>query len=792
MRGPSVRRALPAVLTAIAMGASVLPVVLAAPASGVPVATAVVRTSEPLTIQVLSNRADLISGGDALIRFDAPRSVARKHLTVTVDGRDVTKGFARRASGAFEGLVTGLRNGTNLLRARAVVSTYKAGKLTKVVTYTGKARITNHPNGGPIFSGPQWVDYTCQAGAVDEQCNQPAKYTWLYKSSDLLKDGLHPYNPKFPPTDVATTTTDEGVEVPFIVRREDGFQNRDRYTIMTLFQPGQSWQAWAPQEQWNHKVLATHGGGCGAGYAPASPPLNDYSGTIPVDELPTTAGLLEMSYLKALGKGFAVISAALNNTGHNCNVAVEAEAMMMLKERLVERYGTIRYTIGTGCSGGSIAQHTIANSYPGIYQGLITTCSYPDVFTAGAQFADYHLLRKYFEDPARWGTGVLWLPTQMAAVEGHLTHLNAIVADEGLFKGAINPETDCSGVPAPVAGDRTTRFDSETNPGGVRCDILTINRSILGLRPKASWSDTEKAAGTGFAGLPFANVGVQYGLKQLRDGVITGAQFVDLNRKLGGLDINGDHVADRIRETPGAVRHAYRSGLINEANHLDEVAMINHAGPDPGLAHDYAHTWWMQERLKRDQGHTGNRVLWFGATPLIGDLTWANDAVVKMDAWLAAVERDTRDKPLAEKIVEDRPASVKDRCLLGSALKVLCDQDLVQTALTRLSTPREQAGDDIANDRVACQLRAIDPADYKGLSGLPMLNAAQLAELAEIFPKGVCDYSRPGVGQASAQTWLTYQTAAGDVIYGGRNLAAPPANSGAGWMAAPFRELWTK
>ena len=147
------------------------------------------------------------------------------------------------------------------------------------------------------------------------------------------------------------------------------------------------------QPQVNRKVLVTHGGGCGASYAPGSPPLEDYSGTIPEG----TPGQ-EQSYVAALGKGFSVISTALDNTGHNCNVAANAESLMMAKEHYVERYGPIRYTIGSGCSGGSIAQHTVANAYPGIYQGLVTTCSYPDTFTAGAQFADYHLLRLYFED----------------------------------------------------------------------------------------------------------------------------------------------------------------------------------------------------------------------------------------------------------------------------------------------------------------------------------------------------------------------------------------------------------
>ena len=114
----------------------------------------------------------------------------------------------------------------------------------------------------------------------------------------------------------------------------------------------------------------------------------------------------------ALGRGFAVMSTALNNTGHNCNIATQAESLMMAKERIVEQYGEIRYTIGTGCSGGSLAQQQVANAYPGIYQGILPQCSYPDALSTGAQFADYHLLRVYFEDVAG-SAAALWLPTQM-------------------------------------------------------------------------------------------------------------------------------------------------------------------------------------------------------------------------------------------------------------------------------------------------------------------------------------------------------------------------------------------
>src|SRR5206468_12227384 len=111
----------------------------------------------------------------------------------------------------------------------------------------------------------------------------------------------------------------------------------------------------------------------GVTYGTGDAPLADFSGTIP-----SVPGYTP-SYIAALGRGFAVMSTALDNTGHNCNLAVEAETLIMAKERLIENYGDVRYTIGTGCSGGSIVQQTVANAYPrAVDDGLVITCAYPD------------------------------------------------------------------------------------------------------------------------------------------------------------------------------------------------------------------------------------------------------------------------------------------------------------------------------------------------------------------------------------------------------------------------------
>jgi hypothetical protein len=728
------------------------------------------QATRPLPIEVLSNRRDLVSGGDALIEVRLPDGLRAGQVTVRLDGERVTGRFHSTADGRLLGLVPGLRVGANRLTATAP-------------GYAGATRIVNHPNGGPVFSGPQLEHYRCQETAVDADCNEPATYTLLYRSTDPTKPELQHYDRDNPPSDVATTTTDEGVEVPFIVRREDGYQDRDRYTILTLWQPGQTWRPWAPQEQWNHKLLVTHGGNCGASYAPGTPPLQDYSGTL--ESVP----LVTPSYVTALGRGFAVLSTALANTGHNCNVAMEAESLLMGKERLVERYGELRYTIGTGCSGGSIAQSTIANAYPGIYQGLVTTCSYPDTLTAGAQFADYHLMRRYFEDPTRWAPGVVWTPTQMAMVEGHLSHVNAVVADEGLFKAALDPENPCPGTLDPVAGDPSTRYDSEANPGGVRCSVLDIMGNLLGPRPSSVWGPQEEAAGYGFAGVPFANTGVQLGLAQLKQGLITPAQFVDLNVKLGGLDVDSQPTEHRIAGDPAAIRRAYRTGLINETTNLDEVAIINHGGPDPGIAHDYAHAFWTEERLLADQGHTDNRVMWFGPTPLIGDPRWANDALLAMDGWLAAVESDRRSVSLATKIAEDRPDDVTDRCVVAE-LAAACDVPELQALQTRLSTPRQEAGGPLANDTVACRLRPFDLADYGAVGAL--FTADQVSTLEQLFADGVCDWSVPGRGQGPTETWLRYGAPDGSPVYGGTALGPIPSRSGDGQMSPSFRPLWRR
>ena len=133
-----------------------------------------------------------------------------------------------------------------------------------------------------------------------------------------------------------------------------------------------------------------------------------------------------------------------------------------------------------------------------------------------------------------------------------------------------------------------------------------------------------------------------------------------------------------------------------------------------------------------------------------------------MDRWLTAVEPDTSDKPLAQKIVDDKPADITDRCTA-----TVCEQYLA----TRYETPRSVAGGPLTGDVNKCQPKPPAREDY------PLtFTDADFARLQEIFPTGVCDWSKPGVGQQGAVPWMTYQRRSGKVVYGGRALPPTPVS----------------
>lgn len=698
-------------------------------------------------VEVLSNRADLVSGGDALVRIVLPARAAGWTPRVLLRGRrDITADLDRPSPRVLQGLVTGLRNGPNLLQVR-------------LRDRTGAAlMITNHPQGGPVFAGPQIQPWICQETAVDRQCNQPPEYTYMYRSSNpiVAAFGLLDYDPKSPPDDVATTRTESGAVVPFIVRVETGYVDRDQYKIATLARPGRTWSALDPPASFAHKLLITHGASCDITYGVGTAPGVTKDSPVPFG----------LTFLgddiggQALGKGYVVMSTAADNSGHNCNLPTQAESLVMAKERVIERYGTLEYTIGSGCSGGSLAIQWIANAYPGIYDGILPTCSFPDTWSSATQVFDYHILRHYFEDTSRWIGPDALNTYQWSAIYGSPSPLNAIISDLGFFN-AIVADRECKPLPQ-------DQVYSPKNPSGVRCSVADFNINIFGPRDPANWSAVEKRLGHGFASVPVDNVGVQYGLDALRRGQISAQQFVNLNAEVGSVDVDGNPAPNRLAAEPFALAAAYRSGSINETNNMGSTPIIDCRGPDPGLAHDSYRAYAVRARLDRALGHHDNQVIYGGPTVMIADLRCNGRAFAAMTRWLDAIAADRRDVPRETKVREDRPADVRDQCLDGQGNRWAwgrCPDEMVPV----YGTPRTVAGDAITTDANKCALKEMRREDYP-----VTFSAAQWARLVKTFPDGVCDYARPPVGRQPTVPWLAYADARGRVVYGGRPLGPAP------------------
>ena len=675
------------------------------------------RAAGVVEILSLSGRADTVMGGDVLLEVVLPDGASADDLTVEVDGRDVSDRFAPRPAydGRVIGLVDGLSLGENVVTAR--LRDGRGARLT----------VVDHPQSGPVTSGPQIQPWYCDTGEQGDCSREP---TYEFHFIPVTGGGFQPWDESVPPEFVATTTTDEGEEVPFIVRVETGVIARDQYRIAVLFQPDQDWTAVEPQPQWNHKTVITHGASCDTAYEMGAAP--------------------DVMLEDALGRGFAVISHALDNAGHNCNIATQAESLFMTKERLADRYGAIRYTIGSGCSGGSLTQQQVANAYPGVYQGISPQCSFADAWSTANQYVDYVLLRNYFEgggaddptflvpDPV-YGTG-------MGAVYGHPNAANPITFTE-VIPNSGEPTRSCPGVPEEDV------YDEETNPDGVRCTLQDYMVNIFGVDPA-----------TGFARRPFDNVGVQYGLAALQRGTLSMAAFLDLNRDIGGFDIDLTPVPERIVGDESAIANQYRSGANNTGANMDEVAIIDLRGPDDGAFHDAYRTSVMEARLQREQGHTDNHVRWEGPIPLVGDGTFVDAAIVALDEWLAAVEADTRDVTLAEKIVDNRTA--EPRCTDGAGQDV--PQEFCDAAIREYASPRIEAGMPLTDDVTKCALVPVRDFDYGDLE----LTEDDLVALEEVFPDGVCDYSQPGVAEQDTLTWMTYADGPGT----GRSLGATPVS----------------
>ena len=673
--------------------------------------------AQGLQLRVVSNpKPEFVSGGDVLVSVTPPSGVQASALRLTLNGSDITSALRPDATGRSTfALVRNLNDGSN-----AIVAT--TGKATSKLT------VVNHPNAGPVISGPHEQPFTCETekfklmtGGVagkplDANCSITTRVDYVYKST--AGGDLKPLpDSRNIPSDVAMTTTTLGVQVPFIVRVETGTINRGVYEIAMLFNPSRDAQPdfMTRPAGWNGRLIYTFGGGCAGGW------YKQGTGTGGVDD--------EVM----LQQGYAVASNSLNVFGNDCSELLAIETMMMTKEHFIEAYGAPTFTVGFGGSGATYQQHQIGDGYPGLLDGLMVLRSFPDMeFGTVGMISDSRLLANYFDTLAGPVTFTAEQQRQIAGL-GQIATLKT----NSLNPGRITVGEYCS---LPEA----LRYDAVKNPTGARCDVYDHAVNVWGRDPK-----------TGFARRPLDNVGIQYGLGALNAGLITKEQFLDLNAKIGGYDNDGRIVPTRSVADPAAIRTAYRMGRLTWGGGglattpiIDYRAYLDDA--QGGNIHLRYHSFSTRERLQKANGYTDNHVM------LTDDRRWGDSlkapvlrqALGQMDQWLTKIADDTSSDSKLAKLRRAKPADLVDACWTRDEhpQKIVERQLPASGKCNELypanSFPRGVAGSALAADVVKCQLKPVSAPDYK-----VTFTADEMTRLKRIFPGGVCDWSKPGVDQ---------------------------------------------
>ncbi|HEX6691891.1 MAG TPA: DUF6351 family protein, partial [Burkholderiales bacterium] len=756
-----------------------IPFVLLTAIAAAPLSVAAHDDDDDLEIVTLSNRADLISGGDALVEVRVPRRASR--VEIELNGDDITSAFqVVPGTRNLRGLVAGLVVGRNELSA-------KARGANKV-----RLTVTNHPGGGPVLSGPQIVPYFCatptpqpatatspatnQSGlstfATGPECNIAAEQKLYYRSTQTaggaggcsltLPDAnnppanpcFKPYTPGPAPADMATTLTG----VPFIVRVERGTMNRGIYDIAVLFDPTKPWvDGTAPQAQWNGKILYQFGAATGQPRRQARS---------------TSSWTSEM----ALTRGYLVAQNSMTDSSLNSNRVSMSETVMMMKEHVGDKYGPVKFTMGSGCSGGSINSNMNASIMPGNLDGITISCAYPDLETTGMEVGDCVLLAEAYVKMG-WSDGG---PAQAAnnlkktAINGHLDQngchawynsfgsngkvgnyfARSVTSSAGAIGQSSTQTNNCQLLASQV-------YDPVNNPQGARCSAWDWAASIFGRTSNdLSLGDTtdQRARDTR------DNVGIQYGLKALLSGAISAEEFVKLNEIIGGTDKDSNFSTARTVADRRALEIAYQAGIVLSGRQYAKTAVIDLRGwDDQGIHHQYR-TFSIRERLDREYGDHDNQVIWRFSTGLLPPGTGPGseltlEAFVTMDQWLTNLIADTSRRSIERKVRSAKPAGVVDFCIVPVSAEnptgrefnlALCESKVARYKVS--ASPRQVAGGALSENILKCRLKPLNSADYSPV----VLSTEHLARLSAVFPDGVCDWDERGVEQERARAPRDY------------------------------------
>lgn len=752
-----------------------------AAAAAIPSQAANNPASDEFAVRVVSSAPEQVTGGDARLHIDVPRTVPLHQVEVWVNGADQRSRFTLLpGTRTLTGVVDGLVLGTNTVEVRA---NGKGKGRPAAVSMT----LTNHPITGPVFSGPHQYPFVCtttNAGlgqpipddpatgtkvfdaasnvvGYSRDCSIPTQVVFRYRTA---AGTFQPYTPGMSrPADMATTTTIDGATVDFIVRWERGTINRFIYSIATLAPNDQD--AWTlNRDAWNKRVIYRFDGGVAIGHT--------QGGT-------STSSML---YDVGLARGYAIIFSTGTRTSTHYNLQLGGETALMVKERFIELYDVPLYTVGIGGSGGAIQQYVYAQNHPGLLDAGIPQYSYPDMVTQAVHIGDCELLEFYMDaldaSNPRWAT---W--TNRTLLEG----LAASNTFPNPYRGGVPGSTECingwRGL-APLA----------LNPlyGAVGNQSLFEPQSAIAATEWNHFGDIVNIVGRGpdgYARSYWDNVGVQYGLQAVATGQIAPAEFLKLNAVVGGWKAQPDMIqegcpffptqgcgnlttfdpwsrrnqvysvdpfapAPRTSGDIEAMRAVYRAGLVFRGDIDIPIIDWRNYLEDELDMHNTHQSFASRQRMLNADDDAGNQVIWFTDVVVSNQrFDQTPEALEVMDEWM----RNLIANPGAG-AAGNKPARATDRCFDETGTEIAGGPTVwdgiidghAPGACTQkfktFSTSRRVAGGPFEQSLFKCQLVPVPEAVTRGFYGLWVPSVQEIGTLMAIFPQGVCDYSAPDQG----------------------------------------------
>jgi Tannase-like family of unknown function (DUF6351) len=289
--------------------------------------------------------------------------------------------------------------------------------------------------------------------------------------------------------------------------------------------------------------------------------------------------------------------------------------------------------------------------------------------------------------------------------------------------------------------------------------------------------------------VPWDNVGVQYGLQALNDGNLTPAEFLKLNATVGTWKETGDMVQEgcpfiaalcavpgqfdpwssrNMRLSPdagvtpaprregdmAAANAAYRSGLVFRGDIDIPIIDWRHYLEHELDMHNSHQSFASRQRMLNFDGKASNQVIWFTDARPARAFDQTPQALAVIDEWMANIAA----KPWRG-VVRNKPDGAVDSCFAtnGSLLHsgsnvwggILDDGPAgpCTQAFPLFSTSRIVAGGPIEGSVFKCAVMPVEKAVTRGLYAPWLPSAAEVDRLQQIFPTGVCDYSKRDVGR---------------------------------------------